>query len=128
VLKGYIWNNIYGRGRTLMTVLLDNFVCKICGSKNLVRYGGYKDKQHWFCKDCKHKFTDNDALPEMKTPSGIIVQALSMYYRGMSINDIRDHISQTYGLYPSHSTIYEWIKKYSQIAINEANKYTPKVD
>jgi transposase-like protein len=45
-----------------------SFCCKYCGSTNIVRYGQSGGTQYWWCKDCKRKFADNEALPEMKTP------------------------------------------------------------
>jgi transposase-like protein len=50
-----------------------------------------------------------------------------MYYGGMSLGEIRRHCEQQYGTFPSRSTLYRWLSKFSRIAINEAKKYTPKV-
>lgn len=83
-----------------------DFCCKYCGSTNIVRYGRANAVQYWWCKDCKRKFADNDALPEMKTPMMQVASALSMYYRGMSIDEIRGHLDQQYNNCPSSSTIY----------------------
>ncbi len=43
--------------------------CKYCDSKQIVRFGHYHGIQRWWCKDCKPKFVNNDALPGMKTPA-----------------------------------------------------------
>ena len=42
--------------------------CKFCGSRRVVKYGHFRGVQRWWCKDCKRKFVDNEALPKMKTP------------------------------------------------------------
>lgn len=111
--------------------ITDNFrfpeQCKFCGSKRIVRYGHYQNVQRWYCKDCKRKFVDNDAPPKMKTPAVQIASALSTFYEGMSLNAIRRHLEQTYKNYPSDSTVYAWIVKYTKIAVAEAKKYTPIV-
>ena len=101
--------------------------CKYCGSTNLVRYGTYQGIQKYLCKDCGHTFTDNAAIPYMHTPLVCIGAALSAYYRGMSLEKIRRHLDQQYGITPSKSTLYYWLIRFSKIAIEEAKKYKPEV-
>lgn len=101
--------------------------CKFCGSKRVVRYGHYQNVQRWWCKDCKRKFVYNDALPRMKTPIIQIASALSMYYEGMSLHGIRRNFEQTYRSYPSNSTIYEWVIRFTKLAVRLAQNYTPIV-
>ena len=105
--------------------IVDNYSipdkCKFCGSRHIVRYGYYQKRQRWFCKDCKRKFADNDSPPKMKTPTIQIASALSMFYEGMSLNAIRRHLEQTYHSYPSNSTVYGWIVKYTKQAIAQTS-------
>jgi transposase-like protein len=63
----------------------------------------------------------------MKTSTDQIGAALNMYYEGMSLNAIRRQLDQTHRNYPSDSTVYEWIERFSKEAISEAKKYTPNV-
>jgi len=104
-----------------------DFGCKYCGSQNIVRYGQTGGVQYWWCKDCKRKFADNEALPEMKTPIMQISSALSMYYRGMSIDEIRGHLDQQYNNRPSSSTIYEWITRFTDEVSEKIRHTKPKV-
>ncbi len=110
-----------------MNITYTEISCKFCNSKNVIRYGHFKNEQRWWCKDCERKFADNGALPGMKTPTNQISSAISMYYEGMSLNAIRRQIEQDHNNYPSDSTVYEWIDKYTQKIADEAGKYTPKV-
>lgn len=41
-------------------------VCKYCQSENIIKYGKYKDVQYYWCKDCKRKFSNPDAIPKMQ--------------------------------------------------------------
>lgn len=102
-------------------------VCKYCGSKHIVRYGHYQNVQRWWCKDCKRKFVHNDALPKMKTPIIQVASALSMFYEGMSLHGIRRNLEQTYRNYPSSSTIYEWVVRFTKLAVKLAKDYKPNV-
>jgi putative transposase len=104
-----------------------DFCCKYCGSTNIVRYGQTGGVQYWWCKDCKRKFADNDALPEMKTPIMQIGATLSMYYRGMSIDEIRQHLDQQYNNCPSSSTVYNWITRFTDEAVAKVRACKPNV-
>ena len=97
--------------------------CKYCGSRQIVRYGHYRGIQRWWCKDCKRKFVHNEALPRMKTPIIQVASALSMFYEGMSLHGIRRNLEQTYRSYPSNSTIYEWVIRFTKQAVKLAKDY-----
>ena len=102
-------------------------VCKYCGRHNVIRYGKYNGHQRFWCKDCKRKFADNDALPEMQTPIERIGSAISMFYEGQSLNSITRLTTQIYGSYPSDSTIYRWISRFTKCAVKELKDYKPDI-
>jgi putative transposase len=101
--------------------------CKHCGSGNVVRYGYYSGIQRWWCKQCQRKFADNKAPPGMKTPEDQLAFALTMYYEGMGLKAIRRNLQQMYNSYPSDSTLYEWIERFTTKAIAADRKYMPAV-
>jgi len=101
--------------------------CKYCGSDSVVKYGYYSGIQRLWCKECKRKFADNKALPGMKTPTDQIAFALTMYYEGASLNTIRQNLQRLYKSYPSDSTIYDWIERFTKKAIAADKKYKPSV-
>ena len=105
-------------------VIDETLKCKFCGSRNVVKYGTYQHVQRWWCKDCKRKFADNEALPKMQTPVVQIASALSMYYEGASLNGIRRHLQQMYHNYPSDSTVYGWLTRFTKVAVSAAHSYT----
>jgi len=104
-----------------------DIACKYCGSRNIIKYGKFRGIQRFFCKDCKRKFADNDALPSMQTPIEQVGAAVGMYYEGQSLNSIRRLLSQIYNSHPSDSTIYRWVTKFTKSAVNEAKQYKPNV-
>jgi len=104
-----------------------NLCCKHCGSTDVVRYGQEGGVLYWWCKRCKRKFADNDALPKMKTPIMQVGSALSMYYKGVSIGEIREHLDQQYNNCPSSSSIYDWISRFTNEAVQKAKDYKPTV-
>jgi putative transposase len=101
-------------------------VCKHCGGHNVIRYGTYKGHQRFLCKDCNRKFADNDALPNMQTPIDQIGSAVGMFYEGQSLNSITRLLTQVYNSYPSDSTVYRWVSKFTRQALKDLDKYKPK--
>lgn len=101
--------------------------CKYCNSANIRKYGFYKGVQRYFCNDCRRKFKADAMLFHMKTPTEQISSALSMYYSGMSINEIRSHLRQENGNYPSGKSVYGWVDKYTDLATKTMQDYHPKV-
>jgi len=104
-----------------------DIVCKYCGSRNVIKYGHFRGMQRFFCKNCKRKFADNDALPNMQTPIEQVGTAIGMYYEGQSLNSITRLLTQIYHSYPSDSTVYRWISRFTKQAIGEAKTYKPDV-
>lgn len=101
--------------------------CKYCGSLHVVRYGHKKQFQRLLCRDCGHTFMDSDTLPGMKIPPAVVASAVNRFYEGSSLNSIRRGLQQDYGIYPSDSTVYEWIRRYTKTAVAEANTQKPQV-
>lgn len=102
-------------------------VCKLCGSPNVIRYGTYHGRQRLFCKDCKRKFADNDALPYMQTPTSPVGSAVGLWYEGVSLNAVRRLLIQMYNAYPSDSSVYRWLTKFTEVAATKAKRHKPNV-
>jgi transposase-like protein len=101
--------------------------CKSCHSTHVRKYGKYKDVQRYFCNDCGSKFKNDDMTFHMKTDANLVTSSLSMYYEGMPIRAIRRNLLQEHGHAPSLATIYEWIQKYTQYAVDSVKGYHPQV-
>ena len=108
-------------------VPISDITCKYCGGHNVIKWGTFKGRQRFWCKDCERKFADNDALPNMQTPIDQVGAAIGMFYEGQSLNSARRLLTQIYSSYPSDSTIYRWIARFTKRAVNEAKNYKPDV-
>ena len=102
-------------------------ICKYCQSENVVKYGTHEGIQRYWCKDCKRKFADNKALPEMKTPISHISAALSCYFSGMPLDAIQRHLHQQFRVYYSEMGIYNWVKRFAKEAIDRVKDFQPIV-
>lgn len=101
--------------------------CKYCGSSNLIKYGKYKETQYYLCNNCKHKFSSYRTIPKMHYPTSKIAQALHSYYEGMSLNEIRRNFIEQYNNYISDVTVWNWVNRFSRLAIIMASNCRPKV-
>jgi transposase-like protein len=106
---------------------LESITCKLCGSENVIRFGHYKGIQRWKCKDCRHKFADNNALPGMRIPHERVATALGAYYMGRSLNSIPEVMYQLCGSFVTKASIDKWVARFSKLAIAEARKTTVTV-
>ena len=104
-----------------------SIVCKYCKSDHVIKFGKYKDTQYYYCNDCKRKFAGIDTIPKMQYSTSKIADVLSMYYEGMSLQEIRRNLIQQHGDYISDVTALNWVRRFSKQAIEEAGKYKPDV-
>lgn len=91
--------------------------CKYCGSDNVVKNGTRNGEQRYLCLTCGRRFTNPDSPEGMKYPAVHIASAVSNFYEGLSESAIRRHMQQTYGVEPSTSTIFEWVRRYTEEAM-----------
>ena len=98
--------------------------CPICGLKDNVIKRGIRHNQsgsiqRLYCKQCNKRFTGRAAaFKGMKNKTNIITTALDLYYRGLSLRQIVQHLEASHKLKISHGTIYYWIKKYVELITN----------
>lgn len=101
--------------------------CKYCESQNIIKFGKYKTNQYYFCKDCGRKFANPNAIPKMQTDTKCIADVLNMYYEGLSEAEIRRNLIQQDNNYVSTGSIYNWIRRFTDLAVQEVKKYKPDV-
>jgi transposase-like protein/Zn finger protein HypA/HybF involved in hydrogenase expression len=102
--------------------------CPKCKSKEFIIKRGYRYNksgpvQRYYCKKCMVKFTYRTTFKGMKNKVEAIVSALDLYFRGVSLRQLAEHLELTYGIKVSHGTVYNWIKKYVQLV----NKYVARL-
>jgi putative transposase len=106
---------------------MTNLTCKYCQSENVIKFGLYKDTQYYYCKACKHKFASIETIPKMQTTTKCVADVLNMYYEGMSEAEIRRNLIQQDNSYVSTGSIYNWVKRFTDLATKEVEKHKPDV-
>lgn len=94
--------------------------CPRCGKDDMVIRDGYSEsrsglQQRYYCKRCNKGFTPKTGFKGMHGQALAILLALDLYYRGLSLRQIAEHLQTVYGIVVSHTTIYGWIKRYVRI-------------
>ncbi|MFQ6052592.1 MAG: transposase [Candidatus Hydrothermarchaeota archaeon] len=106
--------------------------CSKCKSnREVVKYGFRKTeigkKQTYFCKYCNYKFTPEDGFRRMRFAPEIITAALDLYYKGLSLRKIEDHLYQFHGVKVSNVAILKWIRKYAKLLKQGTEKLKPEI-
>lgn len=108
-------------------------VCVYCKSKRIVKDGnritrGVK-KQKYLCRECGKRFV-YDLVKRTKGNAKIITLVLDLWFKGVSIRKIEDHIIQFYNIKIGKSTIQRWISKFMRQLnekIEHLNPRFPKI-
>lgn len=101
--------------------------CKFCNSYNVIKYGKSGQKQVYKCKDCDRKFIEENGFSNMKYDPQIISLCLDLYFKGVSLRKISNHIEQFHQIKIDHSTVYRWIEKYVGMISEYVNNLTPEL-
>jgi len=92
--------------------LIDMRTCPKCKKTQSVRAGFRKNKsglvQKYKCTVCNHFFVRRDGFERMRTKPEIIVCALDMRAKGVSLGKIVDHIKVMYNKKISRKTVLDW--------------------
>jgi len=103
------------------------FCCTHCGSEHYIRYGKKNGRQQYMCKECNRKFVDNLYFERLKGDPKIICLTLDLYFKGVSLRKICDHLKQFYGLKIVHVTLLNWLKRYIDIMDKYVSQFKPQI-
>jgi putative transposase len=96
-------------------IAIDELTCKFCGSAHVIKYGKNNEKQVYKCKECARKFVQNLGFEKMWFDPRTVSTTLDLYFKGVSLRKIADHLRQCHGLNVDHSSVYRWICKYTEM-------------
>ena len=94
--------------------------CPHCGSRDLSRKGTRSKKfetvQLWRCRGCRRVFTPAPAALRNKTyPLRVILDALTWYDLGYTLDDTRAKLKARYGLSVAASSITGWFAEHKEL-------------
>lgn len=113
----------------------ETYECPKCGSKDSVwrgyRYNKSVKKRLRKCKNCGTKFTPDDGFLRRRFQKEHIVEAVSLYLRGLSLGKVKDYMWQHHGVKVSRWMILLWYRDYSRTisrfaeTLNETKRKKP---
>lgn len=92
--------------------------CPICNLDDKVvrdglRFNKNEPVQRYYCKRCKKRFAERvTGFKGMKNKAEIVTSSLDLFYRGLSLRQIAQHLETSHQVKISYGTVYFWIKKY----------------
>ncbi len=106
-----------------------SIACPKCNSEKLKRDGQRKTLhrgliQRYRCKSCKHRFVVDDGFFRMRNDSEKVTLCMDLYFKGVSLRKIQDHLQAFYPQNSSHMSIYRWLMKYCMMI----SKLTDKLE
>jgi transposase-like protein len=104
-------------------------ICK-CGSLDVIKTGIRHNKsgdiQRFKCKSCNAKWSDNLGFAKNKVSSKIITASLDLYFKGVALRKIKEHVKFFYGVNVSHVGILGWIRKFEKVVTPFVDSLVPK--
>ena len=95
-------------------------ICPICQSENVVKDGTQSGEQRYRCKPCQKKFRANGKAQGRRMDAELMGSAIRDFYSGKSYKQIAEGLKDEYDIpEPSKATIYEWVKDYTDEAVDE---------
>jgi putative transposase len=95
-------------------------VCPKCSNAATVKDGVRHTKhgtdiQRYSCKNCHHRFAVNSGFEKARADPKVITAALDLYFKGISLRKVCDHLKQFYGIEISHVALIKWIRKFVKL-------------
>ena len=102
--------------------------CRYCGSEHVIRYGRSGKRQAYWCKACKRKFTlREEGFEGLRKGPEVVAKALDLYFKGLSLRKVAEHITEFYGVPVSHQAVYKWVKNYVQLIKDYVEHLEPQL-
>jgi len=108
--------------------------CLTCGSTHINKWGFRYRKngvriQRYKCLSCRHRWDvkADPAFASMRANPKAIMVALDLYFKGISLRKIQDHLKQFERTNVSYVAVYKWIRKYVALMEQYAKILRPQL-
>lgn len=107
----------------------NEIVCHKCKSVNIIKYGIRHNKcgdiQRYRCKECNYKFIVNIGFERNRANPKAVTVALDLYFKGVSLRKVCDHLKQFHDVEVTHVTIIKWMRKFVDTVKPFVDSITP---
>ncbi len=92
--------------------------CLKCKTENQIvkdgrRFNKRGEIQKYLCRNCGYRFVVNVGFENAKKNPKIICAAIDLYFKGVSLRKVADHIKQFYGVSVANTSVLRWIQKFA---------------
>ncbi len=105
--------------------------CIYCDALDVVKMGKRKCrniiKQRFRCNSCRRTFILDKDFERIKGNAEITTLILDLYFKGISLRGIQDHLKQFHNLSLDHSNILRRIQKYSKVINDYVKTLKPEL-
>jgi transposase-like protein len=106
----------------------NKIICQKCKSSNIVKNGKrHNDSgiiQRYLCHDCKYRFIVNIGFEHSRKNPKIICAAIDLYFKGVSLRKVADHIKQFYEVKIDNTSVLRWIQRFADVVSPFVNSLT----
>jgi transposase-like protein len=107
----------------------DEISCQKCKSSNIVKNGKRNNQsgelQRYLCKECKYRFIVNIGFEHSRKNPKIICAAIDLYFKGVSLRKVADHIKQFYEVKIDNTSVLRWIQRFADVVSPFVNSLKP---
>ncbi|MGB6463139.1 MAG: DDE-type integrase/transposase/recombinase [Nitrosotalea sp.] len=107
----------------------ESIECIKCKSEQIVKDGRRHNKsgliQKYLCRNCGYRFIVNVGFEGSKKNPKLICAAIDLYFKGVSLRKVADHIKQFYGVSVANTSVLRWVQRFADEVSPFVDKLTP---
>lgn len=104
--------------------------CVKCKTENKIvkdgkRYNKKGLTQKYLCRNCGYRFIVNTGFANAKKNPKLICAAIDLYFKGVSLRKVADHIKQFYNVEIANTSVLRWIQRFAEEVSPLVNSLNP---
>ncbi len=104
--------------------------CPNCGAARIIGFGRrYNQRgvvQRYRCTACGHRFTETPGALGLRHDTRTVAIALDLFFRGLSLRKVSEHLEQAHNLRVAPSTVYGWVARFAPQAAKWMDSLSPE--
>jgi len=114
---------------SVVPIINESIECKKCKSSEIVKDGKRHNKsgliQKYLCRDCGYRFIINVGFEYAKKNPKLICAAIDLYFKGVSLRKVADHIKQFYHVEIANTSVLRWVQRFAKEVSPFVDSLTP---
>lgn len=100
--------------------LSESIECVKCKTEDSIVKDGkrYNKKgliQKYLCRNCDYRFVINTGFENSKKDPKLICACIDLYFKGVSLRKVADHVKQFYGVKISNVSVLRWVQRFGEV-------------